>query len=120
LNVAYVDAQALRGVDLEVKQGEVFGFLGPNGAGKSTVIRILFDLIRPGGASAAIVGFDAQRQGIQAGAETGYIPGELRLYEGRWDAAGPSGILGSRSPARSVGRVRSPGARVAAELTRAP
>jgi ABC-2 type transport system ATP-binding protein len=78
----YGGVQALRGIDLEVRQGEVFGFLGPNGAGKSTLIRILFDLIRPSAGSASILGFDTLREGIQARSETGYIPGELRLYEG--------------------------------------
>jgi ABC-2 type transport system ATP-binding protein len=44
---SYGNVQALRGVDLEVAGGQIFGFLGPNGAGKTTTIRCLLDLIRP-------------------------------------------------------------------------
>jgi ABC-2 type transport system ATP-binding protein len=43
----YGKVRALDGVDLEVREGEIFGFIGPNGAGKSTTIRILLDLLRP-------------------------------------------------------------------------
>jgi ABC-2 type transport system ATP-binding protein len=43
----YGAVQALRGVELEVARGEIFGFLGPNGSGKTTTIRCLLDLIRP-------------------------------------------------------------------------
>jgi ABC-type multidrug transport system ATPase subunit len=43
----YGPVRALRGVDLEVRQGEIFGFLGPNGAGKTTTIRCLLEMIRP-------------------------------------------------------------------------
>src|SRR2546429_355244 len=49
LSKSYGDVEALRGVDLEVRRGEIFGFLGPNGSGKTTTIRCLLDLIRPGG-----------------------------------------------------------------------
>ena len=47
----YGDVHALRGVDLEVRRGEIFGFLGPNGSGKTTTIRCLLDLIRPSSGS---------------------------------------------------------------------
>ena len=43
----YGTHRGIADVDLEVQQGEVFGFLGPNGAGKTTTIRVLLDLIRP-------------------------------------------------------------------------
>lgn len=48
----YGAVHALRGIDLEVHQGEVFGFIGPNGAGKTTTMRILLDLLRPSEGSA--------------------------------------------------------------------
>jgi ABC-2 type transport system ATP-binding protein len=56
----YGKIQALRGVDLEVKQGEIFGFLGPNGAGKTTTIRCMLDLIRPQSGTMRVLGIDPQ------------------------------------------------------------
>lgn len=50
--------KAVDGVDLEVKQGEIFGFLGPNGAGKSTTVRMLTTLLRPTSGTARVAGFD--------------------------------------------------------------
>ena len=57
---SYGNVQALFGVDLEVKQGEVFGFLGPNGAGKTTTIRCMLDLIRPQGGTIRVLGLNPQ------------------------------------------------------------
>ena len=56
------EVKAVDGVDLEVKQGEIFGFLGPNGAGKSTVIRMLTTLLRPTAGSAKVAGYDVVTQ----------------------------------------------------------
>src|SRR6266480_7411629 len=54
----YGQLEAVRGIDLEVKQGEIFGFLGPNGAGKSTTISMLCTLLKPSGGSALVAGHD--------------------------------------------------------------
>ncbi len=70
----YGATQALRGIDLRVMPGEVFGFLGPNGAGKSTAIRILLDLIRPTAGAAQIFGHDCQADSVAARAMAGYLP----------------------------------------------
>jgi ABC-2 type transport system ATP-binding protein len=79
LTKSYGAVQALRGVDLEVRRGEVFGFLGPNGAGKTTTIRCLLDLIRPSGGQVRVLGLDPQADPVAVRARVGYLPGELRL-----------------------------------------
>jgi ABC-2 type transport system ATP-binding protein len=50
--------EAVKGIDLDVRRGEIFGFLGPNGAGKSTTINILCTLLRPTAGSATVAGYD--------------------------------------------------------------
>ncbi len=77
----YGGVRALDAIDLEVPQGTVFGFLGPNGAGKTTAIRVLLDLIRPTGGRVSLLGFDAQRESVEARRRCGYLPGDLALYE---------------------------------------
>lgn len=67
-------------VDLVVETGQIFGFLGPNGAGKSTTIRLLFDLIRPTGGSARVLGLDVHRDRLAIDRRVSYVPGELALY----------------------------------------
>jgi ABC-2 type transport system ATP-binding protein len=54
----YDEVEAVRGIDFEVRAGEIFGFLGPNGAGKSTTINMLCTLVRPSGGSALVAGYD--------------------------------------------------------------
>jgi ABC-2 type transport system ATP-binding protein len=77
----YGDVVALRDLDLEVQQGEIFGFLGPNGAGKTTAIRILLNLIRPDSGTALIFGQDVRKQEMSVKRRLGYLPGELALYD---------------------------------------
>lgn len=68
---------ALQGLDLEVRQGEVFGFLGPNGAGKTTTMNVLLGFIQPTSGTAELFGIDV-RQPI-ARQRIGYLP-ELTYY----------------------------------------
>ena len=56
------DLTAVDGIDLDVGEGEIFGFLGPNGAGKSTTVRMLVTLLKPSAGSASVAGFDVASQ----------------------------------------------------------
>ncbi len=80
LNKNYDGARGIIDLDLRVESGEIFGFLGPNGAGKTTTIRILMDLIRPSSGHASIFGMDCQQKAVEIKAITGYLPGELSLW----------------------------------------
>lgn len=77
----YGQVRALRGLDLAVRPGEIFGFLGPNGAGKTTTIRCLLDLIRPNGGTARVLGLDPQAEPVTVRSKVGYLPGELHLHD---------------------------------------
>ena len=79
LSKSYGKFRALRGIDLEVARGEIFGFLGPNGAGKTTAIRCLLDLIRPDSGHLRVLGLVPQREPVAVREMTGYLPGELSL-----------------------------------------
>src|SRR6202042_2885248 len=52
---------AVNGIDLSVRRGEIYAFLGPNGAGKSTAVRVLCTLLRPHGGVAFVAGHDVAR-----------------------------------------------------------
>ena len=78
---SYGKVHALRGIDLEVKRGEIFGFLGPNGAGKTTTIRCLLDSIRPDGGQARLLGLNPRTDPVAVQSRTGYLPGEMQFYD---------------------------------------
>jgi ABC-2 type transport system ATP-binding protein len=69
----YGDIEAVRGLDLSVTPGEIFGFLGPNGAGKSTTISMLCTLLRPTSGRAAVAGFDVLREPGAVRAQIGLV-----------------------------------------------
>src|SRR2546428_10106914 len=69
-------------LDLDVEEGEVFGFLGPNGAGKTTTIKLLMGLIHATKGSATILGLDADRDAVPLKHKIGYVPGELPQFGG--------------------------------------
>ena len=64
---------AVRGIDLQVAEGEIFGFLGPNGAGKTTTLRMLATLITPDGGAATIAGADLRREPGEVRRRIGYV-----------------------------------------------
>ncbi|MDC0738013.1 ABC transporter ATP-binding protein [Cognatishimia sp. SS12] len=73
------DKQALKGVDLTVKAGSIFGLLGPNGAGKSTLINIMAGLVRKSAGQVKIWGFDQDQNPRQSRAAIGVMPQELNF-----------------------------------------
>jgi ABC-2 type transport system ATP-binding protein len=81
LSKTYKEAQALKGLNLTVKQNSIFGFLGPNGAGKSTTIKLLLGLIQPSEGNATIFGYDIQRNSVKIRKRIGYLAQEPRYYE---------------------------------------
>jgi ABC-2 type transport system ATP-binding protein len=72
--------EALAGLDLEVRPGEVHGFLGPNGAGKSTAIRILLGILRLDAGTAQVLGGDPWRDAVALHRRLAYVPGDVELW----------------------------------------
>ena len=77
---------ALKNINLEIRQGEIFALLGPNGAGKSTLINIVCGIVTPSGGQITAGGFDIQRQYRQARSKIGLVPQELTTdaFESVW------------------------------------
>ena len=73
--------QALKNIDLEVEQGDFFALLGPNGAGKSTTLGILSGLVQKTDGSAAIMGFDVNREAFSAKQHLGVVPQEFNFNQ---------------------------------------
>jgi ABC-2 type transport system ATP-binding protein len=81
LTKSYGASRGILDLDLEVDEGEVFGFLGPNGAGKTTTIRTLLDHLRPTSGRARIFGIETTADPVAIHRRIGYLPGEFTLYD---------------------------------------
>jgi ABC-2 type transport system ATP-binding protein len=87
LTKAYGSIIAVDNLDLEITEGEIFGFLGPNGAGKTTTCRILTTLTKPSSGRAFVSGFNVVEEPVKAKSGIGVVPqylnvdGELSAYE---------------------------------------
>ncbi len=79
LERAFGDVLAVQGVDLEVDEGEIYGFLGPNGAGKTTTVRMLTTLLLPTGGRATVAGHDVMREARAVRASIGVALQEAAL-----------------------------------------
>jgi ABC-2 type transport system ATP-binding protein len=77
----YRKTVAVNGLNLAIREGEIFGLLGPNGAGKTTTVSIVTTLLRPDGGSVRVGGFDVQREGTQARRLMGSVPQDIGLYQ---------------------------------------
>jgi ABC-2 type transport system ATP-binding protein len=105
--------EAVRGVDLAVDEGEIFGFLGPNGAGKTTTLRMLSTLIVPDGGQATVAGVDLLSKPAEVRKRIGYVAqgggttDELTAREELVQQARLYGIGKSEAQARSVAVLES-------------
>jgi ABC-2 type transport system ATP-binding protein len=80
LNKYYGKTRGIENINLQVNEGEIFGFIGPNGAGKSTTIRILLNLIFPDSGRAKIMGMDVTRDNQKIMQKVGYVPSDANAY----------------------------------------
>ncbi|MGM9745962.1 MAG: ABC transporter ATP-binding protein [Paludibacteraceae bacterium] len=83
LTKRYGKNRGVTGLNLNIEQGEFFGFIGPNGAGKSTTIRLLLGLIRATEGQALIFGHDAWKEHVACVEDLGYLPSETHFYSGQ-------------------------------------
>jgi len=77
----YGSLAAVQDLNMEVVQGEIFGFLGPNGAGKTTTIRLIVGLLRPTSGTVSVAGHDLQQEPLEAKRSLGYLAQSPLLYE---------------------------------------
>jgi ABC-2 type transport system ATP-binding protein len=73
--------QAVRGISLDIKPGEIFGLLGPNGAGKTTTLKMLAGILKPSAGSRRICGIDVEKNPLEAKRCLGFIPDDPFIYE---------------------------------------
>ena len=79
LHKSFGDTHAVRGIDLDVPRGEVFGFLGPNGAGKSTVVKIVLGLVQASAGEVTVLGHPAGS--LAARRQIGFLPETFRFHQ---------------------------------------
>ena len=72
--------QALNGVNLEIGEGEVYGYIGPNGAGKTTTIRCLLGILQASGGNVKVFGKDAWKDAVEIHKRIAYVPGDVNLW----------------------------------------
>ena len=73
--------EALKSVNFEIQQGDIFGYIGPNGAGKTTTIKVLATLLLPNGGEALINGIDVVRNPMKVREIIGYMPDFFGVYD---------------------------------------
>ncbi|MCC6156868.1 MAG: ABC transporter ATP-binding protein [Deltaproteobacteria bacterium] len=74
------ETRALRGIDLRVEPGEIFGLIGPDGAGKTTALRLLVGVLNADAGTANVAGFDVAREAESVREHVGYMPQQFALY----------------------------------------
>ena len=102
LKKRYGNVEAVKGLDLDIGEGEIFGFIGPNGAGKTTTIRILATLLTPTAGLVRIAGYSLGKEAERIRGLIGYMPDSFGVYEEMLALeyleffAPPNGIPGAR------------------------
>ena len=81
LTKSYGKNRGIENVNIDVKEGEIYGFIGPNGAGKSTTIKTLLNFIYPTSGSATIFGKDIVKESSRIKEYIGYVPSEVKYYD---------------------------------------
>lgn len=81
LTKKYGDAFAIRGVDLDLEAGDLFGFIGPNGAGKTTTMRIISTLLEPTSGEAYVCGHSVHTAPKEIRRLVGYMPDFFGVYD---------------------------------------
>ena len=99
--------QALRGVDLDVEQGDFFALLGPNGAGKTTLIAIITSLVNKTGGTASVFGYDIDKELERAKSCIGIVPQELNFNQFETPLTIVVNQAGFYGIPRAVARVRA-------------
>jgi len=100
--------QALKGIDLDIHEGEIFALLGPNGAGKTTLISIICGIVTPSSGTVLVDGHDIVHDYRAARAKIGLVPQELHtdMFETVWDTVNFSrGLFGRAADAAHIERV---------------
>lgn len=77
----YNEIVAVNELNLNIKQGRIFGLLGPNGSGKSTTLKMLMGLVQPTSGSVNVLGIDVQKNPIEVKRLVGYVPESPNIYE---------------------------------------
>jgi ABC-2 type transport system ATP-binding protein len=80
IDKSFETVKALKQVNFEVKEGELFGLIGPDGAGKSTLFRIMASLLVPDSGRCSMLGYDVHKEYRQVRQIIGYMPGRFSLY----------------------------------------
>ncbi|MFO7619493.1 MAG: ABC transporter ATP-binding protein [Thermoplasmata archaeon] len=81
LKKSFKNVQAVKGIDLNVERGDIYGFLGPNGAGKTTSIKMMLGLVQPDSGDVIINGRNAREAGVLARQGIGYLPERAQFYQ---------------------------------------
>lgn len=81
LNKHFGNKHVVKNLDLQVREGEIFGFLGPNGSGKTTSIRLLCGLLTPDSGTGTCLGFDVLKQSAEIKRQVGYMTQKFSLWD---------------------------------------